>query len=615
MSASESVMDFVNDTHMRHLMNETARQQKCDYTMYQRPIEPIAYYVYLFILPVVNLIGVMIEVVCFIVFTKKQMRFIAVKYPLHMKIWCTPTRAFRILVGITIFSTIYRFPTFFELTHNHCGAAVDSQLQMNQNYRFYYMCISFAIFNVLLPWTIMLILNIYVVREVRRAYHIRQVMQQVIQTNKANEEKEKRHCTIMATVMVCSFLFFNILSAINTVDEQFGVVIPREFDPLGNLLTCVNSAFNVIIYAFFSSRFRQTFMTILCGENKTKNIQVRVFMSGAFSLFVEMLVERQEDKEFCSQRSCNSNNRGVSKAREKVHDRINSNSNKNKNKNNYRNQSNYGNNRNTDSSRNRSKDKKKEQPGPNIGHSVISTHKTSDKGNHMAYALEPKSDIKKRIAMKVGKKVAKFLGKKLFGSKKQKKVPTERIYPIRPVSVGIPEMIRPNQALVFNYTNKFREDVFSQNSTYLAYNLTSNVYTIKQTAPNFSYGQHLYYFGPTYKLYNQEVKDTKMCQFKFDRSDEVSIETQEKLEMLRFILFLAIAQLISATTDNKDIGCGYSVNSTVHCDSDRLEVTNESCDKCCEGFAMSKGLKVNEAYGFREAAYPTKCICCVNKQC
>ena len=74
MSASESVMDFVNDTHMRHLVNETARQQKCDYTMYQRPIEPIAYYVYLFILPVVNLIGVMIEVVCFIVFTKKQMR-------------------------------------------------------------------------------------------------------------------------------------------------------------------------------------------------------------------------------------------------------------------------------------------------------------------------------------------------------------------------------------------------------------------------------------------------------------------------------------------------------------------------------------------------------------
>ncbi|PAV63410.1 hypothetical protein WR25_14163 [Diploscapter pachys] len=394
-----------------------------------------------------------------------------------MKIWCTPTRAFRILVGITIFSTIYRFPTFFELTHNHCGAAVDSQLQLNQTYRFYYMCISFAIFNVLLPWTIMLILNIYVVREVRRAYHIRQIMQQVIQTNKANEEKEKRHCTIMAAVMVCSFLFFNILSAINTVDEQFGVVIPREFDPLGNLLTCVNSAFNVIIYAFFSSRFRQTFMTILCGENKTKNIQVGIFMSG------------------------NSNNRGVSKAREKVHNRINSNSNsnrsnsnKNKNKNNHRNQSNHGNNRNTDSSRNRSKDKKKEQPGSNVGHSVISTHKTSDKGNHMAYALDearrhrhrmdemkrrqkstprpihhhsnthihsypnslpynnhpnqntvivvqqkPKSDIKKKIAMKVGKKVAKFLGKKLFGSNKQKKVPTERIYPVRPVSVGIPE--------------------------------------------------------------------------------------------------------------------------------------------------------------------------------
>ena len=38
----------------------------------------------------------------------------------------------------------------------------------------------------------MLILNIYVVREVRRAYHIRQILQQVIQANKANEEKEKR---------------------------------------------------------------------------------------------------------------------------------------------------------------------------------------------------------------------------------------------------------------------------------------------------------------------------------------------------------------------------------------------------------------------------------------
>ena len=47
-----------------------------------------------------------------------------------------------------------------------------------------------------------------------------------------------------------------------------------------------------------------------------------------------------------------------------------------------------GNNRNTDSSGDRNKDKKKEQPGSNVGHSVISTHKTSDKGNHMAYALE-----------------------------------------------------------------------------------------------------------------------------------------------------------------------------------------------------------------------------------
>ena len=45
-------------------------------------------------------------------------RFIAVKYPLHSKIWCTPKRAVKVLSSLTVVIIIYQVSPFY-LAQNH----------------------------------------------------------------------------------------------------------------------------------------------------------------------------------------------------------------------------------------------------------------------------------------------------------------------------------------------------------------------------------------------------------------------------------------------------------------------------------------------------------------
>ncbi|PAV70171.1 hypothetical protein WR25_12791 [Diploscapter pachys] len=157
---------------------------------------------------------------------------------------------------------IAQIPVFFELTNDNCGRIMPSNMRKSMRYQKYYIMYGYVLFILLIPWTAMIILNIFVVKAVHRAYKIRRTMQ----GTKSHEERDRR-CTIMALCMVTTFLLFNIVAAINNINEPFQLGFPRQLQPLGNLLVCINSASNIVIYALFGARFRQMCVLMLCGRN------------------------------------------------------------------------------------------------------------------------------------------------------------------------------------------------------------------------------------------------------------------------------------------------------------------------------------------------------------
>uniref|UniRef100_A0A1I7TR77 G_PROTEIN_RECEP_F1_2 domain-containing protein n=1 Tax=Caenorhabditis tropicalis TaxID=1561998 RepID=A0A1I7TR77_9PELO len=193
-------------------------------------------------------------------------RFLAVNYPLHSKIWCTPRRAATILFVITIFSIVFKAPMFFELTNDDCGRLRTSFLRDNKYYKEYYVTFGYLIALLLIPWTVMIILNVFVVKAVHKAYKIRRSMQGGKNNQEEKDRRNSLRCTLMAIAMVLTFLVFNIVAAVNNLAETVFEVSLGFWSPIGNLLICLNSASNIVIYSLFGARFRQMCVLMLCGR-------------------------------------------------------------------------------------------------------------------------------------------------------------------------------------------------------------------------------------------------------------------------------------------------------------------------------------------------------------
>ncbi|ULT83941.1 hypothetical protein L5515_018761 [Caenorhabditis briggsae] len=194
-------------------------------------------------------------------------RFLAVNYPLHSKIWCTPRRAASILLAITVFSVSFKAPMFFELTNDECGRLRTSSLRDNKYYKEYYVTFGYLIALLLIPWAVMIVLNVFVVKAVHKAYKIRRSMQGGKNNQEEKDRRNSLRCTLMAIAMVLTFLVFNVVAAVNNLAETVFNVSLGFWSPIGNLLICLNSASNIVIYSLFGARFRQMCVLMLCGRN------------------------------------------------------------------------------------------------------------------------------------------------------------------------------------------------------------------------------------------------------------------------------------------------------------------------------------------------------------
>uniref|UniRef100_A0A0K0FE35 FMRFamide receptor (inferred by orthology to a D. melanogaster protein) n=1 Tax=Strongyloides venezuelensis TaxID=75913 RepID=A0A0K0FE35_STRVS len=192
-------------------------------------------------------------------------RFLAVKYPLKMRMWCSASKATFIVICIGIGSILFRIPSYFENTLGECGLYVQTKFAKNKYYYAFYHLYGQLFYLFIIPWAVMIVLNVTVVYEVHTAYKIRQQLG----TRQACVDDGERRCTIMAAAVLLTFMVFNLPTVLNSfIDVYFGVsrkvtYFDRARVPVANMLICFNSASNLIIYSIFGRKFRRVFVKLI----------------------------------------------------------------------------------------------------------------------------------------------------------------------------------------------------------------------------------------------------------------------------------------------------------------------------------------------------------------
>ncbi|VDM64829.1 unnamed protein product [Angiostrongylus costaricensis] len=168
-------------------------------------------------------------------------RFIAVFFPIKKRVWATPTTSAIVMCGVAIFSVLFKLPAFFEIVLNESGQIMPSSLRLDPTYQLVYMTYMYVICILLLPWTIIIVLNGVVIQKVREAYRTHEQLTQ--SKTRGRRDVDERKLTVMTVVMTGIFVLCNIPPAINNIIESYAPQYREKYRhriPLSTLLVCVN---------------------------------------------------------------------------------------------------------------------------------------------------------------------------------------------------------------------------------------------------------------------------------------------------------------------------------------------------------------------------------------
>ncbi|GMT23074.1 hypothetical protein PFISCL1PPCAC_14371, partial [Pristionchus fissidentatus] len=149
-------------------------------------------------------------------------RFLAVSLPMRRITFCTPANAAVAVSAITLFSVLYRIPAAFEVTLDDDGKMTQTALGRNQ---------------------------------IRQAYRARTVLTNQKPRSERREEAERR-MTIMSVVVAALFITTSVPASVVSILENFFGYHSSVMVAAANLLVCINSANNMIVYIVFNRKFR-----------------------------------------------------------------------------------------------------------------------------------------------------------------------------------------------------------------------------------------------------------------------------------------------------------------------------------------------------------------------
>ncbi|XP_041349882.1 sex peptide receptor-like [Gigantopelta aegis] len=205
-------------------------------------------------------------------------RYIAICHPLRAMAICNMSRARTVIVVLAILAFLTRIPNFFDfkfftvtvkgrqiITINWISDAYDTGL---------YSWIVDGILTAILPFSILLVLNLRLILEIRKSsrylrYHLAVgcSLQSVIST-------EQMKITLMLLAIIVAFFLcqgpyvvYNAMMAYNYIicfDSSINTYWFIVFKLVGKILLALKSSCNFVLYCWLSEKFWSTFKRIFC---------------------------------------------------------------------------------------------------------------------------------------------------------------------------------------------------------------------------------------------------------------------------------------------------------------------------------------------------------------
>lgn len=217
-------------------------------------------------------------------------RFYAVCYPFDSKYRLTAVRAKMWQLVVVVSSVLYNLVRFWEYELNNTLPPkalenstysysiidkVNPLLKDNYFYFLGYYLIGHVLTHFVLPFSIILILNVCIVVSMRRARHLQQILLNGTYSSYTST-------TRMAISVTSVFFLCNLCSLILHIWEVFAPDLFYEKPTsafllldLSNATVLLNTSINFVIYLIYSKKYRQRFRlgSILCRSFSDRNIR------------------------------------------------------------------------------------------------------------------------------------------------------------------------------------------------------------------------------------------------------------------------------------------------------------------------------------------------------
>ena len=208
-------------------------------------------------------------------------RAVSVSFPLHAKTLITKRRLLAAYLFMLGFFLLFYIPVF--LYHEVTFVAGMPECDLYTDYPVfldYYYPYSTALFEVFLPFSVIMISSGVIIFKIRQAHHARQA--QLGQ----NEDDNLTSTTLMLASVGVVFLICMLPRLVDEIgfplnmygDTDWGIAVNWLMVYTSFSLARLNNALNFFVYCLTGKRFRSAFITVMCPCRKGK---VKEHLPGA----------------------------------------------------------------------------------------------------------------------------------------------------------------------------------------------------------------------------------------------------------------------------------------------------------------------------------------------
>uniref|UniRef100_A0A1I7U6L7 G_PROTEIN_RECEP_F1_2 domain-containing protein n=2 Tax=Caenorhabditis tropicalis TaxID=1561998 RepID=A0A1I7U6L7_9PELO len=196
-------------------------------------------------------------------------RWFAVCRPLQVQVWCTLRNTIRAMIYIVVIAIMFNAPRFLEFTADLSTGIVNMGLSHSSNNKWYFILyygIRSIFFDTLIPFAVISVTNIQVIKQLKKSNEERKLLT-------TQQQKDKR-TTTMLLVMVILYaschMFNTSLKFVNLIFKtyaQFQFTLFRVLHHISNLLLVTYSMSTFFIYLIFSVKYRQVIAAVVSCRN------------------------------------------------------------------------------------------------------------------------------------------------------------------------------------------------------------------------------------------------------------------------------------------------------------------------------------------------------------